>query len=78
MQTAATNFSRSISLAEVIDSHRTWTTSSGQTKPVGEISLKNESVAMYLEIMDLSKNHEDPEPMPYNEEMQKYITVDFI
>ena len=41
VQTAATNFSRSISLAEVIDSHRTWTTSSGQTKPVGEISLKS-------------------------------------
>ena len=40
VQTAATNFSRSISLAEVIDSLRTWTTSSGQTKPVGEISFE--------------------------------------
>ncbi len=41
VQSASTQYSKSISLSEVVDSHRTWTTKSGKTKPVGVISLKS-------------------------------------
>lgn len=43
VQSAALRYSRSISLSEVIDTHRTWTQKDGRLKSVGEISLKSAS-----------------------------------